>query len=135
MAYVLDNSVAIGWYFESQATPYTEAVLDAMGTETAYVPALWPLEFSNVLRKAIAGKKMSREIGEGFIADIAGLDIRVDSTAPLPGVILRLALAHNLTSYDAAYLELAMRMGLQIAAKDGPLIDAAITAGIGVFQP
>lgn len=135
MPFVLDNSVAIGWYFEAQATPYTEAVLDAMGIETAYVPALWPLEFTNVLRKAVAGKKMTRKVAESFIADAASLDIRIDTATPSASAILRLALAHNLTSYDAAYLDLALRMGLPIAAMDGPLRDAATISRAGVFTP
>ena len=132
MAFVLDNSVVIGWYFEAQATPYTEAVLDAMGRETAHVPALWPLEFANVLRKAVVGNKMSREVAESFIADAAGLDIRIDAATSSAGAILRLSLAHNLTSYDASYLELAMRLQLPIAAKDGALRRAAEAVGVGV---
>ncbi|MHB1291215.1 MAG: hypothetical protein ACYCY5_03385 [Sulfuricella sp.] len=40
MPFVVDNSVVIGWYFESQASPYTDKVLDLLANETAYVPAL-----------------------------------------------------------------------------------------------
>jgi hypothetical protein len=54
MPFVLDNSVAIGWYFENQATAYTDGVLKLMARDVAHVPPLWPLEFANVLRKAIA---------------------------------------------------------------------------------
>ena len=37
---------------------------------------------------------------------------------------------HRLTSYDAAYLELAMRWGLPLASRDNALIEAARTCGL-----
>ena len=63
MPFVLDNSVAIGWYFENQATPYTDGVLKRMARDVAHAPPLWPLEFANVLRKAIAWSEPSDTIG------------------------------------------------------------------------
>jgi predicted nucleic acid-binding protein len=44
-----------------------------------------------------------------------------------------LALSHRLTSYDAAYLELALRRGLSLATLDDELIRAARTAGISIL--
>ena len=65
MPFVVDNSVVVGWYFESQATSYTDKVLDLLAKEAAHVPALWVLEFSNVLRKALrAGKADTARIQE-----------------------------------------------------------------------
>lgn len=58
MAFVVDNSVVMGWYFESQATDYTDRVLDRLSGENAHVLGLWVLEFSNVLRKAIQASLM-----------------------------------------------------------------------------
>ena len=52
MAFVVDNSVVVGWYFESQATDYTDHVLDRLSGENVHVPSLLVLEFSNVLCKA-----------------------------------------------------------------------------------
>jgi predicted nucleic acid-binding protein len=56
----------------------------------------------------------------------------VDATQPKLGDILSLSLAYGLSSYDAAYLDLAMRLRLSIAAKDGALLIAAKAAGVGV---
>ena len=50
-----------------------------------------------------------------------------DSFITLPESILlinRLSHQHNLTSYDAAYLELAMRMDAPLATNDKTLINA-----------
>ena len=40
-----------------------------------------------------------------------------------------LALTHQLSVYDAAYLELAVRRRLVLGCKDGPLRAAAMDAG------
>ncbi len=81
MPFVVDNSVVVGWYFESQATPYTDRVLDLLANETAHVPALWVLEFSNVLRKALkAGKADTARIQE-IITLVNALPISVDHTS------------------------------------------------------
>ena len=78
-----------------------------------------------------AGEPRAREI----IAQNDRWKILVDTTVPKPGDILSLSLAYGLSSYDAAYLDLAIRLHLPIAAKDGALRAAAVAAGVGVFAP
>lgn len=134
MAFVVDNSVVVGWYFESQATDYTDRVLDRLTGENAHVPSLWVLEFSNVLRKAKQAGKLDAERTEEIIELLSGLPIVVDYT---PGNIadnLKLATKYGLSSYDAAYLELAIRLRLPMATKDGALVSAATRAGIEVVE-
>jgi predicted nucleic acid-binding protein len=46
--------------------------------------------------------------------------------------LFELALRYQLSSYDAVYLELALRHGLKIATQDAQLKAAAIEAGLGV---
>jgi predicted nucleic acid-binding protein len=127
--------VVIGWYFESQATPYTDKVLDLLANETAHVPALWVLEFSNVLRKALkAGKADTARIQE-IIALVNALPLSVDYTSESIENSLALALQYGLTSYDAAYLGLAIRLQLPIATNDDALKEAAGRAGVGIVNP
>jgi predicted nucleic acid-binding protein len=66
---------------------------------------------------------------------ILGLPISVDRTAVAPDRLLSIALAHGLTAYDAAYLELALRHKVPIAARDGKLQTAAENSGVGLVQP
>ena len=40
---------------------------------------------------------------------------------------------YSLSSYDAAYLELAKRHGLPIACQDGKLREAALQAGVALL--
>jgi predicted nucleic acid-binding protein len=135
MPFVVDNSVVIGWHFSGQATPYTEAVLDTLAADTAHVPALWALEFSNVVRKAVAGKKITEERAHDIMQFQSALPVIIHDDVPDPAENMALALRYGLSSYDAAYLELALRLHLPIAARDGALSDAARAAGVAVVSP
>jgi predicted nucleic acid-binding protein len=134
VAFVVDNSVVVGWYFESQATGYTDHVLDRLAGETAHVPGLWVLEFSNVLRKAKQAGKTDPERAKEIIELVSGLPIVVDYTPVSIADNLKLATKYGLSSYDAAYLELAIRLRLPLAAKDGALVSAATRAGVGLVE-
>ena len=133
MPFVVDNSVVAAWFFPGQATDYSDSVLDRLKADTAHVPALRVLEFSNVPRKAIMGRKLATETALEIIAEAEKLPLSVDYTATATAVNLELAIQHGLSSYDAAYLELAMRRGLAIACQDGKLRAAAQVAGITVL--
>jgi predicted nucleic acid-binding protein len=132
MPFVVDNSVIVAWHLSGQATSYTEAMLDALATDTAHVPALWPLEFSNVLRKALVGRKISEDRARDIMKFQAGLAVTVHGDVADPADNMALALRYGLSSYDAAYLELALRLHLPIATRDDALRTAAETSGVGV---
>lgn len=132
MPFVLDNSVVSGWFLEDQATPYTETIARRMEDDRAIVPPLWQLEFANVLRTACRKQRLVAAEAHAIIDQICGLPIEIDTVTPGPAELLALALRHNLSSYDAAYLELALRMQIPVATKDGPLRDAAEASGIGL---
>ena len=134
MAFILDNSVTIGWFLESQASPYTEAVAARLNDETAHVPSLWELELTNVLRTACLRQRMTADHAQAVIANLGALPIEVDRTPVRRGELLALSLRFGLSAYDAAYLELSLRMQLPIATRDGPLHDAAVASGVGVVN-
>jgi predicted nucleic acid-binding protein len=134
MAFILDNSVASGWFLENQASPYTEAIAARLNDETAHVPAVWELELTNVLRTACLRQRMTADHAQTVIAHFGVLPIEVDRTPVRPGELLALALRFGLSAYDAAYLELALRLQRPIATKDGPLRDAAVASGVGVVS-
>lgn len=58
----------------------------------------------------------------------------IDRGTPGPAAIFSLALRYDLTSYDAVYLELVLRLQLPIATQDGALAEAARAAGVGLFK-
>ena len=49
------------------------------------------------------------------------------------GDTLNLARRYQLSAYDAAYLELALRTGLPLATLDADLAKAATSAGVPMF--
>jgi predicted nucleic acid-binding protein len=134
MAFVVDNSVVCGWFIGNQATDYTEAVAVRLLDEQAYTPALWQLEFANVLRTACRRGVLDVLGAHEVIDRIAELPLRIDQDMPGPAAILSLALRYDLTSYDATYLELALRLQLPIATRDAALMEAARAAGVGVLK-
>ena len=132
MPFVLDNSVVCGWFLENQATSYTDAIIERLRDDRAVVPVLWELEFTNVLRTACLRQRMTAQAAQQVIAQIVSLPIDVDRQ-PVPArELLALALRFGLSSFDAAYLELALRLQLPVATADGPLRLAALASGVGV---
>ena len=133
MPFVLDNSVVTGWYLPEQASAYTDAVAELLKTDRALVPPLWQQELANVLRTACNRGKLAPTAARQIIEALSELPIDIDA-GPAPGQrqLFELALRYQLSSYDAVYLELALRHGLRVATQDDRLKAAAIEAGLGV---
>ena len=135
MPFILDNSVVCGWFLENQATPYSDAIIERLRDDRAAVPALWELEFTNVLRTACLHQRMTAEAAQRVIVQIVSLPINVDRQPVPASEILALALRFGRSSYAAAYLELALRLQLPLATGEGPLRAAALAAGVGLAAP
>ena len=125
--FVIDNSVVMAWCFHDEASAYTDFALDQLVENTAFVPAIWPLEVTNVLLVAERKKKIGKAGSGRFIALLSQLPIRVEPTEPERAFhdILSLARQYQLSSYDASYLELAIRKGLRIVSLDKAIVRAA----------
>jgi predicted nucleic acid-binding protein len=124
------------WCFESTTHPYAEAILDRLETgDDAVVPVLWLYEASAVLAREQNLGILAAQKAEEFIAELQSLNIAPDeeSAARIFPDVHGLALAHRLTSYDAAYLELTLRRGLPLATLDDDLIRASRAAGVSVI--
>ena len=135
MSLVLDASVALSWCLDEVQSAETLVVLQALETMPAFVPAIFPLEIANTLivserRKRVTPKRMAR-----FVDDMRKLPFHVDATVIdlALGPVLDLARKHNMTAYDASYLELALRLRAPLATIDDGLLQAALSAGVGIF--
>jgi len=136
--FVLDNSVAMRWILESDKRSdqeYAETVLKSLSNTEAFVPNLWHLEASNVLLSAEKRSEISVGEIEGFISQLENLPIQVDPLTAQQSFNRTLALgrAYNLSSYDAAYLELAIREGIALATLDKNLIKATKKSGVNIY--
>jgi len=135
MALVLDCSIALSWFFPDEKTAFTEAALDLVALEECWVPAVWRLEFPNALLVAERRRRLTREERLQVLDEAARLRMRVDATVPELRAISELAERHALSTYDAAYLELAARQGAALITLDKELAAAAAAAGVAVHSP
>jgi predicted nucleic acid-binding protein len=133
---VLDGSLTMAWCFEDEASAETDEIQDWLVTGArAYVPTLWHLEIANVLWACERRKRIKEAESTQFLMVLAALNIATDDqTEQHAGqTTLNLARRHGLSVYDAAYLELAMRMGLPLGSKDELLRKVARTVGTSVL--
>jgi len=131
-AFVVDCSMAMAWVFDDEATPETEAVLSRLVTDTALVPALWFIEIANVLAIAERKGRITLAQSDAFISDLGKLGIERDDEAADRAFthLLTLCRTHRLTSYDAIYLDLAVRRNLPLATLDDQLRKTAAKLGV-----
>ncbi len=135
-SFVLDCSVTVAWFFEDEFSEYSELVRQALLNEgtTAISPSIWPAEVSNVLFQAERRKRITAEKVNQALRVLSQLPISVDYL-PLGnmGHVMRLCRTHTLTSYDALYLELALRGNMALATEDNKLKKSAVAAGVELF--
>lgn len=142
MRFVLDASVTLSWLLKDTAArdeAYPLAVLNALraASTTAIVPMTWGLEIPNVIARSEAKDLVTAAQSGSFIALLEGISIEVDAETftHVLSDTLQLSRRYRLSSYDASYLELALRNGSPIATLDEDLRRAATKAGVKLFKP
>lgn len=130
MALVVDASMVVAWFVVGQATAHTRKVLVRAGREPLYAPPLLQIEFAGALVKLAHRRKITPAAIGDILTEFEALDLVMDRTPPTARTIASMCRRYALSAYDAAYFELAMRLGLPLAAKDAPLVEAARKAGV-----
>ncbi len=135
MSFVLDNSVALAWCFEEQQTPATQALLERLAESGAVAPMLWPLEALNGLLVAQRRGRLDPDRRRLLLRLLRALPITIDveTVDQCWRDISAFAERFQLSSYDAAYLELAYRHRLPLASLDRGLREAALALGLTVL--
>jgi predicted nucleic acid-binding protein len=133
---VIDASVALAWCFPDEASEYADGVLVALDGRTAMVPAIWPVEVANALLVGERRKRIRQPEVRRFVELLKGLSILEDGQpfADTVSNILPLAREHDLSAYDAAYLDVAVRHGAPLATLDKALQKAGRAAGLKIFE-
>lgn len=124
MAFVVDASVAATWLLPDEASAVAGAAYGRFPAEEALVPGLWWLEMRNIFLTCERRGRIDTARSDRALALLAGLPIRLDHATD-NNTLMTLARKHGLPSYDAAYLELAIRESLPLATLDAPLARAA----------
>ncbi|MCU1301185.1 MAG: PilT protein domain protein [Candidatus Sulfotelmatobacter sp.] len=134
--FVVDASVVLTWCFPDENSAVADAVARMFKQgNSAITPSFWPHEVLNALLVGEKRKRISGDLVQTFLTDLASLPIVLQGL-PADAVfdrIQRMSRQHGLTAYDAAYLDLAKDNGLPLATLDGDLIRACGKADIEVI--
>jgi predicted nucleic acid-binding protein len=137
-SFVLDASVALAWLVDKPVSPYALQVQKMLHAGArAFVPALWHLEMANGLAVAARRKALSAEDADKalwFLEQMLTREINTDVGPISIRDAFATARTHQLSAYDAVYLDLARRDGVALATLDQPLRAAAKKAGVAIFQ-
>ena len=127
MTLVIDASVALTWCFEDERSAKTEAIGRRVALETAVVPGIFHLELANILLVGERKGRLTSEASAQSLDRISRMGIETDDATATHAWdrTLRLARTEGLTSYDASYLELALRLDADLAPLDRQLVAAA----------
>jgi predicted nucleic acid-binding protein len=133
---VVDASRTLSICFDDEHDDAALRLVDRLAVEDAVAPAIWALEMANGLRSAVRRGRITPDDLPRLRHLIARLPIDLESTpvADATGAILDLAIRHDLSAYDAAYLHLALRTGAVVATGDERLRVACRAAGVALMD-
>jgi len=134
--FVVDNSVVMVWCFEDETSDYADKVLESLANTVAIVPAIWTLEVVNTLLVAERRQRLSESKSAQFIQLLRTVSIQVvqEPFHHISDDIVTLAREQRLSSYDAAYLDLAKREAVPLATLDASLRRAAQAIQVPLFS-
>jgi predicted nucleic acid-binding protein len=135
VVYVIDASFFAAAILPDEQKEHTVKFFSSVGEDdTLYVPHLWWYELGNILKKAVIRKRLEYSEAQVMVSQVSAFNISTDSEngGAYTGTLLRLAQDYDLTTYDAAYLELAARKGAVLGALDGNLKAASRRHGVSV---
>ena len=107
---VLDCSITMSWCFQDETTDPSMTLLGSLDTVSLHVPTLWTLETANALATAHRRGRINDDDLTASLLFLEMLPLEIDDRGASASLtdVLPLALAFELTAYDATYLELAM---------------------------
>jgi len=133
--FVIDCSLTMAWLFDDEKTSFSEKMMDRLEEEQAIVPSLWIIEVLNVLLVGEKRKRITQSQSSHFLNVLSKMPIQIIEIQSIlqSESMLFLGRTFGLTSYDAAYLDLASRYGLPLASLDDQLIIAAKKMGVQIL--
>jgi predicted nucleic acid-binding protein len=135
--FVLDASYALTWCFPDRATPNTDATLKRLEAvlDSAIVPPIWEIEVANALGKGVIRRKLTAKRAREIWEELTLLPIRQTAVSLEVPELLGLAVQHNISVYDACYMQAARMEGLPLATNDHDLQEAAESYGLTLMTP
>lgn len=129
-AVIIDASATLSWLF-GEGSPDDWLVANLTAT-TLRAPSLWRLEVVNAIVVKERRGQISQAQGDRFLHILDSLPVEI--TSPFENqtleTIAKLARDHQLTSYDAVYLEAAKSSSASLCTLDNNLKSAAQRSGV-----
>ena len=124
---IVDASLTLAWAFPDETTSAVRQTVALSNRNGAWVPSFWHIEVANALEMAVRRSRMNGAERDEMLEEISTWLITIDGETSRHAWTTTKVLAqvHRLTLYDAAYLELALRLGLPLATLDKALRRAA----------
>jgi predicted nucleic acid-binding protein len=129
---VLDASLGIDWLFQQAQTSAVPAIDAALRDSAVIVPSHWPLEIANTLVPELRSQRISIFDFHAIIDRLDKLNIQVEQPIELDeiGPTTQFAVQHGLTSYDAAYVQLALQRQATLGTLDRAMRRVAATLSV-----
>lgn len=129
--FVFDCSIISSWLLPDEENHLSEEIMKKFLLQESPIikaPCIFYTEIMNVLQVAYRRKRIDKELKEGILHSIMQLPVIIDNAGMIPSYfpnIAALATKHDLSSYDALYLELAIRQNIPLITLDKALRQAA----------
>ncbi|WP_157016969.1 type II toxin-antitoxin system VapC family toxin [Mesorhizobium xinjiangense] len=133
MPIVIDSSVAACWCLPDESSAVADAALHMLSETDLIMPSLFWFELRNVLLIGERRKRIAMLDVQHSLAFVDSLPAIVDN-ACVEQSLMMLARRHELTAYDAAYLEVAIRTNALLATLDKKLVRAAEAEAVPVLK-
>ncbi len=136
--FVLDCSTTMAFFFKDETSTFVDSVFETLAVNgLALVPPFWPLEVTNACLSAERRKRLTEYDRNEILSILGTMPIHVIpySDLKLMRDILALAQTHNLSAYDASYLELAKRECLPLVTLDKKLKKCITKENIPAWIP
>ncbi|MBL8313528.1 MAG: type II toxin-antitoxin system VapC family toxin [Rubrivivax sp.] len=129
---VIDTSYALACVMPDEHRP---AGMRAVLERELIAPFIWPLEVASAMRNGVRRRRFDLAHARGLCSHVVALEVElVPPRANDPLRHLELSTTHDLTPYDALYVDLALSRRCPIATHDSRLIGAARALGIEVVN-
>lgn len=133
--FVLDSSVALAMLLPDEASAAADALASRLSEGSAAVPTIWPLEVRNAMLAALRSRRINPAEFDERLGVLALLPVEVEppADAMAQSRIVALARRHDLSLYDASYVDLARQRALPLATLDAKLRKACKAQRITVL--
>jgi predicted nucleic acid-binding protein len=130
---VIDASAALALAFNEDS--FANRFAEQLAAERLIAPPIWRLEVDNVILRNERQHLITAEQGNRVLAALDTIcdeivDSQSDETLEQLAAFAR---PHQLTAYDAAYLDVALKTAATLLTLDQNLIDAANRLGLPCF--